>query len=424
MIAKISTLKNLIFSQTAKNTYAVFFGNVLSAFFSFLFTIFLVRRMSLHEFGYFSALLSLMLLMTELSDIGIGQSLSSFLPPLEKNPNKLFIFLKAAIISQFTIAFIITFLIIFGSKFISNLLFHTPIFSNFVILTGISIFCSVIATFVIYVLSARKKFTKVSFLTTLGSLLRFVFIILIVFFSSVNLPNSIYAQTSSIVLYMIIALMVLDFPFTQFPINKIDIKKLLYFAYLLGLARIFTGIAYRLDILMLVSLKGGTEAGIYSTAAKVTSLYPMMVGSFLMVIAPRLSLITSKIDLKKYTFKIIIGTLGLITTILIMLIIANPFMLLLFGQKTLPAVPIFRLLLISMVFFVASIPPVALAIFHFKKPYILTVNSIIQLVIVLIGNFLMIPVLGGIGAALSLIFAYGLTFVITSLMTFSYWKSA
>lgn len=423
MRSKIKLLTNLLFSETARNTYSVFVGNVTSAFFSFLFTVILVRVLSLSDFGYFSALLSLMLMVTELSDIGIGQSLSSFLPPLENYQDKLKVFLKSAFISQFIITFLVTVFIVLFSEQISQILFHNSDYGFLVSLTGISIFCSVMVNFITYSLSARKKFLKVSFLSASGSLLRLLFLLGIILFTSVTLENSVLMQTLSIILYMIAALILFNPQFLKFRISKNDIKRLFRFAYLLGIARVFTGIAYRLDVLMLVSLKNSTEAGIYSTASRVISIYPMLVGSYLTVIAPKISTMSAINDIKKYTLKIIFGTIGLISTILLLLIFAPPFLLLLFGEKTLPAVPVFRLLLISMIFFVASIPSVALAIFYFKKPYILTINGVIQLIIVIFGNLIFIPVYGKEGAAFSLILAYLITLIITSLMTFRYWQN-
>jgi O-antigen/teichoic acid export membrane protein len=75
---KVKALGGLLVSVTARNTYAVFAGNRASAFFSFIFTVLLVRYLSLSDFGNFSALLSLILIVTEIADLGIGQSLSSF----------------------------------------------------------------------------------------------------------------------------------------------------------------------------------------------------------------------------------------------------------------------------------------------------------------------------------------------------------
>lgn len=417
MKKEFSKFINLLYSETARNTYTVFIGNLLSAFFAFIFTVTLVRVLTLADFGYFSALLSLMILVTELSDIGIGQSLSSFLPPLENNKEKLDSFFKAAFILQIIISLMVSLLIILFSGKLSEILFHTPKFSFLVILTAVSIFCSVMVNFISYSLSARKKFTSVALLTTFGSLLRLLLLLGIVLITIVTLDNSVVAQTASLVLILAISIFFINFNFLTCTVKKADINKLMRFAYLLGIARMFTAIAYRLDVLMLISLKNATEAGIYSTASRVISVYPLLAGSFLSVIAPKISTISGLAQLKKYLKKIILATSGLILTIFIMIIFAYPFITLLFGEKTASAVPVFQLLLISMIFFVASVPAVAIAVFYLKKPFILTWNSLIQLGIVIIGNLLFIPPLGKFGPAFSLIIAYGLTLIITVIMT-------
>src|SRR3989338_8497236 len=146
MKAKIRLLGNLLVSETARNTYAVFIGNAVSA---------------VLDFGYFSALLSFMLLLTELSDIGIGQSLSSFLPRLEKTVSALHSFLKASFVIQLAILSVVSFTIIIFSLTVSRLLFHTDKFAGLVILTAIGIYATVLSNFVNNSLSARKKFFKV-----------------------------------------------------------------------------------------------------------------------------------------------------------------------------------------------------------------------------------------------------------------------
>lgn len=422
MKTKIKHLSGLFFSETARNTYAVFVGNFLSAFFSFIFTVTLVRILTLSDFGYFSALLSLMILTTELSDIGIGQSLSSFLPPLNKTLVDLKSFLKASFLLQFLIALTVSVLIIIFSKTVSLLLFHDKSYSFMVVLTGVGIFCSVFATFVNYALSAQKKFLSVAFLTSFGGLIRLLFLALLLYTLSVNLYNAVFSQTLSLIIWLAVSFAFLKLDFLKFAFKPLDVKRLLKFAYLLGLARAFTAISFRLDVLMLTSLKGGTEAGIYSIASRIISLYPLLAGSFLSVIAPKISTISGLAQLKKYLKKIILATSGLILTIFVMIIFAYPFITLLFGEKTASAVPVFQLLLISMIFFVASVPAVAIAVFFLKKPAILTVNAILQLIIVVFGNLYFIPLYGRLGPAFSLILAYGATFAITSLMTAYFWQ--
>ena len=417
MNVRINNIKTLFLSETARNTYAIFMGNLLSAVFSFVFTVTLVRILSLADFGYFSALLSLMMLVVELADIGIGQSLSSFLPPLAQFPEKINDFLKAAFSAQSVIILFISGLLAVFGKQMSVILFHTPGYSFLVVLTSVSIFCSTLANFTNYSLSARKKFFNVGFLTMLGSLLRLIFLFVVLILTKASLENTVLAQTLSLVLLLFVSLYMINFNLVESKAKITDVKKLLRFAYLLGAARMFTAIAYRLDVLMLVSLKNATEAGIYSTASRVIALYPLLTGSFLIVIAPKIASISDKRQLHEFLKKIIFGTSILVVSAVLMILIAYPFMTVLFGNKVAPAVPVFRLLLFSIIFFIASIPAVALAIYYLKKPYILTVNGFVQLVIVVFGNFIFIPEYGRLGPAYSLIAAYASTFVLTVIMT-------
>src|SRR3989338_2558592 len=115
----------LLFSPTARNTYAVFMGNFLSAFFAFVFTVLLVRNLSVADFGYFSAFISLMLLVSALSDIGIGSSLSSFLPPMESKADRLLSFLKTSFFLQFGIGIFVLICMLIFAPAISQILFHS-----------------------------------------------------------------------------------------------------------------------------------------------------------------------------------------------------------------------------------------------------------------------------------------------------------
>lgn len=422
MINIFQTLTNLLLSKTARNTYIVFFGNGLSAFFAFIFTVIYTNKLSWNDIGYFSALLALFLLVSDLSDIGIGSSLSAFLPPLEKTKDKLAKFLKTALLLQFFIAITITATLYLFSYKLSDLLFHTREHNFLIKITIIGIFFMILANFFQYSLSARQKFYQVGFLSAFGGIIRLMLMIMIVILSAVNLSNTVYVQTLSTIILMIVALFLLKLGFLKKKFDWTDLKKLLKFTYLLGIARGLTAIASRIDVLMLISLRNPTEAGIYATASRVIAIYPLLAGSFSTVIAPKLSASSDRKILAEFLFKITLATLGLIGTILFMIIIARPFMVILFPEKGTAAVSVFQLLLISMIFFVASIPAVSLAIYYLRKPQILTINSVLQLIIVIIGNLIFIPRYGRFGATYSLILAYGITLLLTSYLSYHFYR--
>ncbi len=414
----------LFFSKTAINTYFVFGGNGLSAIFAFIFTVIYVRNLSYEDVGYFSALLSLLLLASDLADMGIGTSMSAFLPPLEETKSKLLAFLKTSFFFQLTVGLLFSLVIFFFATNLSQLLFHTGTFTFFLQITALGIFMTIMANFCQYALSARQRFITVAFLSSFGGFIRLLLLVVILLISTLTLANTIYVHIASVFLLMSVSLLLLKLDFFKEKITRQDLKKLISFSYLLGIARGLTALASRLDVLMIVALRGPADAGIYAIASRVIALYPLLSGSFSTVIAPRLSSSSDKKQLSDFMRKVIIGTLGLIATVVFLIIIAQPFMVILFGEKGEAAVSVFRLLLTSMIFFVASVPAVSLSVYFLKKPHILTINSILQLMVVILGNLTFIPLFGNFGAAYSLIIAYGVTLLLTSFLAYYYFKKS
>ncbi len=412
----------LILSATARRTYIVFIGNGIAMLFAFLFTIIIIRLLSISDFGYFSVIFTFLIVISELADVGIGNSLSRFLPPLVDKKDQLLSFLKTAFSLQLGIAAVLSITIFIFSSTLSNIFFHTKQFTYLFKITSFGVFFAILANFFLYSLSALQKFLHASIISSCGGILRFVVLILLLPLSLVTLTNVIWAQLVAYILLAIIALLFIGLHFLHTKVSIESLKKLLHFTFYLGTARSITAIANRLDVLMLIAYTNSIETGIYATASRVISIYPLLSGSFTTVVAPKLSTISEVSVLRKFMIKVIIVTLAMISTIIVLILIAYPFMTILFGVKTAPAVGVFQILLLSMIFFVASIPAVSLAIYYLKKPHILTVNSILQLFIVILGNLIFIPIYGKFGPAYSLLLAYSVTFFLTSYLSFYYYK--
>lgn len=420
------SLLPLFYSRTAKNTYLVSVGNVLGLGFALLFTIITYRLLSHSDYGYLSALWAVLLLVSDVADIGIGSSLSRFLPPLEKEKERLLSFLKTAFILQLIVAVLSFVIIFFLSTFIAKLLFHNITLVGLVKLTSVGVFGVILSNFFFYTLSARQQFIQAAIVTVLNGGLRFLFLIIIFLLWSATLTNAVWAQSVSYLILIISGFYFVKLQFVLVKRTTGDFRSLISFSSYLGIARSLTAIAGRLDVLMLFALltavSAPEEAGIYAGAVRFIAPYPLFAGSFSTVIAPRIASFSNNHDLNLFLKKVILATLGLIASVFIFIVIAKPFLYLFLGAKSAPSVPVLQLLLVSQIFFVASIPAVTLAIYYLKKPYILTVNSIVQVIIVIIGNLLFIPKYGRYGPAISLIFAFGITLVFTSILSYFYLK--
>lgn len=415
------TLTPVLSSRTAKNTAFIFTGNSLGLIFAFVFTYILVRILSLEDVGYFSTVFAFLLLSTDIADIGIGTSLSRFLPPLKSEPSMQTGFLKTAFLLQIGIALTFACLVYLLSGFLAGTILHSRTYDYLFRIVSFGIFGSIISNFFYQALAAKENFVWAS-VSSLGTgLIRVVMAGLLMFLGTVSLSGMVWIQSLGYIVIGLIFLFVINPAFLLSRSLRKDLFSLISFAKYVGIAKMLTALSSRLDILMFMALTNNAyDAGVYGIASRMAVMYPLFSGSFSTVLAPRLSSSKSKKEVASYLKKAILVTLALIATIIILIIFAYPFLSLLFQDKGRAAAPIYRIYLVAMIFFVGSIPSVALVTYYLKKPWILSVNSIIQLVTVFFGNLIMIPAFGIYGTVYSLILAYSITLFLTSYLSYRY----
>lgn len=403
----------LISSQTAKDTYWVFGANIFTAFLAFVYTIFLARIFGPAEFGIVSAVYAFMLLVSDISDLGIGSSLSRFLPPLfaQNNEERTYSFIKTAFIFQAKIALFVLIVVGVLSSFLSNTLLKSTAYSSLFIIAAFGILGTIAMVFTTYTLSAYRKFKKVAFVNSFSTIIKVLFIIFFYKLGYLNIFWTIMIFAISSYLAYFFSLFFLPLKFLQQKEEKGNLNKLLSYSIFLGFSKLFSAIGGRLDVLMLIPLSSSFEAGIYSAAFKIVYLYILLAGSFSMVIAPRLSSFPSAAFAVNYLRKIILVVLMILASMLVMYLIAPWFVPLILTQRYVLSIAVFRTLLIPMAFFTMTIPPVNFLLYTLKKPQISTFNTFIQLLIILIGNSVFIPSFGRFGPVITLTLAYAFTFM-------------
>lgn len=415
--------KSLLVSQTALDTYLVLVGNALTIVFSFAFTVLSVRLLSLSDFGKFSTLLAILLLVSEIADFGIGNSLSRFLPKIKDKVSESKDFLKTALFVQIVVVFLLVAFLALISPLAVEVIFRDfYILDLFLVTIFIGISFSTLVNFFQYALASYQRFVHVSILSSSSSFFRLLLLVILIASNTVSLKNVVYIQAGSFIVGGLLGFLFLKKNLLKGKYLNLHMKKLVLFASHLGFARTLSAVTAKLDIVMLMWLSSASETGLYATAVKAVSVYPLISGSFITVIAPKISEIESDDQMISFGKKIALATVGLIFTIVIFMILSEPFMIYFFGEKVVRAVLFLRLLLLAMVFLVASIPAVSIAVYYLHKPSILAVNSIIQVLVVIAGNLFLIPKYGGIGAAVSLNIAYSTTGVLTYLMTYYYYR--
>ena len=155
------------------------------------------------------------------------------------------------------------------------------------------------------------------------------------------------------------------------------------------------------DVPLVFALSGGQAAGIYSSAQKLVSLFPQIAASLEGVFSPKFA---SNPTNHRQLFTQYLVLVSLICLGLLLLIPLAPILVpLLFGEKYLPAVGVFRLLLISLIPFFFSGPLASSILYRFGRSNYHFLVSIISLFISLGLYFLLVPAFGETGAAVTAI---------------------
>jgi O-antigen/teichoic acid export membrane protein len=183
-------------------------------------------------------------------------------------------------------------------------------------------------------------------------------------------------------------------------------KNLFKFSGWLGVNKVVSAVAGRLDVQMLAYLVGATATGLYSIPARLSSFVIVLAGSLSSVIATRFASFSSKEKEKLYLKKTTLALLPIVFGVIFWIIIAKPFILILFGEKYLPAVGVFQALTAAMIPFIISVPAVNAIIYAIKKPIYIGSYAIFQLILIFVLNLLFIPKFATYGPTITLGMAY------------------
>jgi O-antigen/teichoic acid export membrane protein len=400
-------------SATARDTYVLFLGNLGSAFLGFLFTFFVARALNREDFGIFSAAMNLVVIISSLSDVGITTGLVNFISESdsEGNEKKALEYQKAGLTIRVGIILILTTLIIIFSPYISKLMLATT--DPFVaIWAAIVSLVSFVPMYFPYILQAKKQFLKSVIVDNIYYLFRLLGLLGLIYFGAMTLYTSLSTAIVGFVFSLIASISFLKFKFLFSRPDKNIYTSLIKFSGWIGVNRIISSISGRLDIQMLASMAGATTTALYSIPARLSSIVIILTSSFSAVLAPRFASMGDKEREKKYLMKSCFALLPIILAILVWVIMAKPFMQIIFPNY-IDSIPVFQALTLSMIPFILTAPSVVVIIYAMKKNVYIGTYSFFQIVAIFILNWIFIPKFGPFGPTLT----FGITNTILAIYT-------
>lgn len=392
-----------------KNFLQVYFGAFVNGLSLFFANVILARSLDESMYGIFSLSVMVLVTVSEMSDFGLNGGITRFVPYFLKNNlnDKLKQLLKTIWKWRLWMSVILTILGIILSPFLADYLFKAPELRNYLRLSFLGIFGTVMLGFVSTYLKAIEEFRYNTLLQSLKGALRILAVLILVLLGVKN----IYLF---LLVYILVPMILFLFAYNKLPkdFQKIEMidsekkkmhKKLANFSFWLTIWSLSAILASRVDQTMISNMLSVKEVAIYTTAFQFVFLYSILLQSFSAVLIPKLSGFKNKVEvldyLKKITKYIFLGFLlfcGLIC-------ISQYIFPLVFGNKYLASVPVYLILSFSMAISFLGIPLSYISQL-FNRTDLMAYSGFIQLVTNIVLNLYFIPKFGVMGAGYTFLF--------------------
>lgn len=419
----LERIKLILKKRTLHQAGYVYFGSLINGASLFVLNIILARALSTDLFGIFSLSVLVLSTVAEMSDFGLNAGLLRFAPYyISTNQNdKLKQLLKTVWNWRKSLSTILTFGSIVLAYPLARYVFGQPVISHYLAFTSLGIGGVIMLGFLATYLQAKQRFFYNASLQSLKGVLRLVVVILLMIFGVKNLFAYLSAYIFIPWILFLASYKVLPENFRKVEIDGETKKKLhsqlAKFSFWLTLSSLMSIFASRVDQVMVSRLMGLANVAIYTVAYQLIQFFPLIYNSITSVLTPKISGITDKATLIifiKRTFKwVVVAALGVS-----ILIYPSQFLIsLFFGQKYILSMPVYIVLAYSLMLNILSIP-FSLTVTVFNRTHLIAFSGFIQLLINVIGNILLIPIYGVMGAAFTFAVGVFVSFIYSIICAF------
>jgi len=381
----VKKIIGILKTETIKDSFVVALGLGASAIIGFVYTILLARSLGPINFGVYSALTALATIVYSLGEMGISNSLINFLP---KHTTERYQYLSTSFWLEFTIGVFI--FILFAVFSLFNQRIVPGSLGTDVLLAGVLAFNYLLIIYTQGVFTSDRKFWSLTFSQIIDSAAKILIVLFIFKMGNLSIGTALIANIISTLIALLITfgkeLYQIEFDFFKKPFWNI-----FHFAKWIALSRVFTVMISRIDIVLLNIFAGSFSAGIYSAASRVTILFAMMAAGLGSVINPRFSSFDDHHKILSYMKKLLYLVSGVAVLMIGISFFATPIITLVYGEKYLESIGVFRYLVLAMIPFLYTVVFNSVIIYGYNKVSYFTKMMAIQTTIIIVLDLILIP---------------------------------
>lgn len=414
---KINTWKGTIFNFRS-DFVPVLLGNVGSRFLTMVSFIFLARWLGPGEFGNFSIVYSMMMLLGQLPS-GLDQAFIrrySRSDVSEKN-----IYKEAHVLLKLIFFTALIIVAIPASNLLARKFFNNPDLSFPINLSFWGAGFYILFANLPFYFQARESFLKLASSLFLYSL----FILCAIFSLRLIRENAGYLEYFLVVVggTLFFALMAIYFLLkSSFDRRNAGVKLLwekvksiFHFGKWILVAGGMYVLFQRIDLLLLAHFSPPEVVGTYSVAVKGAAVFTVFMTSFATITFPKACKITSRenfVDYISWSTKLMVL---LILLNLLMILFSKQLILILFGAIYLPSAQVLRILLLAAIPLLLTIP-LSNLFYTANKPKLVAWLNLVELLTAVPLCYILIPKYSAMGAAVALLLAYSIGLLYTVVM--------
>ena len=368
------------------------FSTLLSAATIFL----LARWLGPGDFGLYAASLAIAVIVTDSLELAISGSVVNFGAKNNALSQKL---IKYGLILKLALGLGLGILAAVLAKPVSGWI--NPALNQPLYLVALIIPLNFLMRFPRSVLQSQRRFWADSSLEVITSLGRFLSVARFYFSGSLTVITGLWAYLSGAVAALMIGSALISWKFLKERIDQETRRHFFQFQKWLTIGFILAAIHGRMDTAILLKLAGPAATGIYQAAFRFFMPVMQLAAALSLVFAPRFASFVTRQEARIYLKKAAKLTLLLGLGVLLMLPLAPWLVSLIFGSAYSGAVLPARILSLGFALFIVMAPFTAYLIYSVNRTRVFALINFLQLLLLLILDYWLIPNFGAVGAAIA-----------------------
>lgn len=397
-----SLLKRIVSQKFKKDALINISGTILNSLLGLFFFIVVSRVLGPSSFGVFAILIAILVLLSDIFDLGTNQGLVKFVSEnlAKKDKKRVFQFLKLGLEIKIFFGFVLIVLGWFISFFAARFFFP---FENFwlIFLAFLGVLPTLLLGFVFYALQGLGKFVCANLSQIFANIARLIIIFVFLLFGRLDIFTSVLIFSLSPFFGFLLGIYFIPKAFLQVGGELAQIRNFFKFNFWFALYFVFFSIYSRIDTFLLAGLAGAYQTGIYTVASRFLSPFMQISGNFSTALAPNFTRLKNLQLAKNLLFQTLKFAAVLVLPMFLIIFFA-PFLIpLLFGKGYVDSIPSLQILTFGMMFLLISVPATTFIVYFFEKPQVFAILTFFQIFLILAFGLVLIPKFGAAGAAIS-----------------------